>query len=53
MFGFYKGEESLIELLKALLTLINGTGDITDKEEENYIKSYVDVKNKKEGSRIM
>ncbi len=46
MFGFYKKENDLIELLKALLTLINGTADISIPEEEMFIKSFVD-QNKK------
>ena len=46
MYGFYKKEQDLLELLKALLTLINGTADISIPEEEMFIKTFVDSKKK-------
>jgi len=40
MFAFYKKRSELIELLKCLLMLINGTLDITDEKEKLYIEKY-------------
>lgn len=40
IFGFYRTEDELIEMIDPLITLLDGSRDVTTKDEEEYMLQY-------------